>query len=235
MSLKVARNGMLRRALLAVAALALLYGLGRGAVRYVPEFAARVHALGFWGPLMFVFGYAAAVILFVPAVPLTLAAGAIFGLLRGTVYAFTAAVLGSVGAFLVSRYVARRAVERRLAADHRFVAIDRAVGEQGLRITLLLRLSPAFPFTLLNYALGLTGVSLADYTLASIGMVPGTLLYVYTGKVLGEVAAVSGGHAPEHGPAYYALLALGLAATIAVTLKVARIARRALGEAAGEE
>jgi uncharacterized membrane protein YdjX (TVP38/TMEM64 family) len=224
----------LRRVLLALALLSALFLLGRGAGRYVPEFATWVDGLGIWGPAVFVLGYATAVIAFVPAAPLTLVAGAIFGLLRGTLYAFAAAVLGSIGAFLVSRYVARGALERRLAADRRFVAIDRAVGEQGFRIVFLLRLSPAFPFTLLNYALGLTRVTLADYALASFGMIPGTVLYVYYGKLLGEVAAVSGSHLVERGSGYYALLALGLVATLLVTMTVARIARRALREVTQE-
>jgi uncharacterized membrane protein YdjX (TVP38/TMEM64 family) len=225
----------LRRVLLALVLLSALFLLGRGAGRYVPEFAAWVDGLGIWGPAVFVLGYATAVIAFVPAAPLTLGAGAIFGLVRGTLYAFAAAVLGSIGAFLVSRYVARGALERRLAADRRFVAIDRAVGEQGFRIVFLLRLSPAFPFTLLNYALGLTRVTLADYALASFGMIPGTVLYVYYGKLLGEVAAVSGSHSVERGPGYYALLVLGLVATLLVTMTVARIARRALREVTQEK
>lgn len=231
MSRTTPRSRTLRRVLLVLVAGALFYGLGRRAGRALPEFTAWVHDLGIWGPLVFVSAYAAAVVVFVPAAPLTLAAGAIFGLLRGTLYAFTAAVLGSVGAFLVARYLARPAVERRLAGDRRFAAIDRAVGERGLRITFLLRLSPAFPFTLLNYALGLTGVRLVDYAWASIGMVPGTFLYVYYGKVLGEVAVVSSGEAVGGEPAYYVLLGVGLAATLAVAATVTRIARRALREA----
>ena len=94
----------------------------------------------------------------------------------------------------------------------------------------LLRLSPAFPFNLLNYALGLTQVRLSDYLVAMGGIVPGTLLYVYAGKVLGDVAALAGGAAPPRGPGYYAVLGLGLAATVAVTTVVTRTARRALAE-----
>jgi uncharacterized membrane protein YdjX (TVP38/TMEM64 family) len=97
----------------------------------------------------------------------------------------------------------------------------------SLKIVLLLRLSPVFPFNLLNYGLGLTRVRFLDYLLASIGMLPGTLLYVYYGMVAGEVAAAVGGAAVERGPAYWTLLAIGLLATVAVTAVVTRIARRA--------
>jgi uncharacterized membrane protein YdjX (TVP38/TMEM64 family) len=179
-------------------------------------------------------GYAVAVVAFVPASLLTLAAGAIFGLAWGTVYVFVAASVGAAGAFLVARYLARGAVEKRLDGNERFAAVDRAVGEQGRKIVFLLRLSPVFPFNLLNYALGLTRVGFADYLIASIGMLPGTVLYVYSGKLAGDVAAVAGGAGPERGPAETALLVVGLLATLVVTTFVTRIARRALAEATGD-
>lgn len=210
--------------------LALLFLVGRQAGGYVPQFAEWVDSLGVWGPLVFIAGYVVAVVAFVPGSILTLAAGAIFGIGAGVVYVFVAATLGASAAFLVSRYVARGAVEQRLAGNAKFAAIDRAVGEQGRRIVFLLRLSPAFPFTLLNYALGLTRVRLADYVVACVGMLPGTLLYVYYGKLAGDVAALAGGAAPERGAEYYAVLVLGLVATVVVTALVTRTARRALAE-----
>jgi uncharacterized membrane protein YdjX (TVP38/TMEM64 family) len=216
---------------LGVVAIAALALLGRSAGGYVEDFALWIEGLGFWGPAVFVAGYALAVVAFVPASLMTLAAGATFGIVAGTAYVFVAAVVGSSLAFLVSRYFARRAVERRLEGNEKFDAIDRAVGEQGRRIVLLLRLSPVFPFNLLNYALGLTSVRFADYVVASLGMLPGTLLYVYLGSAIGSIAALAAGARPERGPAQYALFAVGLAATAVVTVYVTRIARRALAEA----
>ena len=168
---------LVRSALLVLGLLALLL-LGRAAGRYVPQFAAWVHGSGAWGPVVFMLGYAVATVAFVPGVLLTLAAGAIFGLAAGVMYVFIAATIGAAAAFLVSRYVARGAIERRLASNAKFAAIDRAVGAQGRWIVFLLRLSPVFPFNLLNYALGLTRVRFTDYVVASVGMLPGTLLYV---------------------------------------------------------
>lgn len=205
--------------------------LGRAAGGYVQTFAQWVNGLGAWGPAVFIAGYAVAVVAFVPASLLTIAAGAIFGIGAGVAYVFAAAVLGSSLAFLISRYLARAAIEHRLAGNPKFAAIDRAVGQQGRRIVFLLRLSPAFPFNLLNYALGLTSVRFADYLVASVGMLPGTLLYVYSGKLVGDVAALAGGAAPERGASYYALFGIGLLATAVVTVLVTRIARRALDEA----
>ena len=208
--------------------------LGREAGAWLPRFAAWVDRLGVWGPVVFIAGYVVAVIAFAPGSLLTLAAGAIFGLAHGAVYVFVAATLGASLAFLIARHLARGAIERRLAGNARFAAIDRAVEAEGRRIVFLLRLSPAFPFNLLNYALGLTGVRFVDYLLASVGMIPGTLLYVYYGKLVGDVAALAGGEPVEKGPAYYVVLGLGLLATVGVTALVTRAARRALREATGE-
>jgi uncharacterized membrane protein YdjX (TVP38/TMEM64 family) len=217
-----------------VAALAALYFLGRAAGGYVPRFAEWIDGLGPWGPAAFVLGYAVAVVGFVPGSLLTLAAGAIFGLAEGTALVFVAAVLGSTAAFLLSRTVARDAIARRVEGDPRFAAIDRAIEREGRRIVVLLRLSPVFPFTLLNYALGLTRVRLADYLVASVGMLPGTLLYVYSGKVAGDLATLAGGAAVPRGAGYWTVVALGFAATLIVTILVTRVARRALREAAVE-
>jgi len=212
---------------------ALLY-LGRSAGGYVPVFAEWVEGLGVLGPVVFILGYAIAVVAFIPGSLLTLAAGAIFGLAEGTIYVLIAATLGSTLAFLIARHAARAAIERRLQGDERFAAIDRAVGAEGLKIVFLLRLSPVFPFNLLNYSLGLTQVRLVDYFVASIGMLPGSLLYVYTGKVAGDVAAIAGGQAGEKGAGDWLVLVLGLVATAVVTVFVTRIARRALATATGD-
>jgi uncharacterized membrane protein YdjX (TVP38/TMEM64 family) len=143
---------------------------------------------------------------------------------------FLGATLGSTFSFLVARYLARSAIERRLADRPRFRAIDKAVAQQGLKIIFLVRLSPVFPYNLLNYGLGLTRVRLLDYVLACFGMIPGTFLYVYYGKALGSLVAVAGGTAPERGAGDWVLLGLGLVATVLVRMFVARIARRTLEE-----
>jgi uncharacterized membrane protein YdjX (TVP38/TMEM64 family) len=217
-----------------LAALLGLVWLGREVGSLVPRFGEWVGGLGPWGPAAFVAGYAVAVVVFVPGSLLTLAAGAIFGLLEGTILVLLGATLGSTAAFLLSRTAAREAVARRVEGDRRFAAIDRAIERQGRRIVFLLRLSPIFPFSLLNYALGLTRVRLDDYVVASIGMLPGTLLYVYSGKIAGELATLASGPAVSHRAGYYAVVGLGFAATAIVTVLVTRVARRALAEATGE-
>ena len=211
--------------------LGLLYLLGSTVGEYVPQFAEWVDEQGAWGPAVFIVGYAVLTVAFVSGALLTLTAGAIFGIVEGTLYVFVAATLGASIAFLVARYLARSAVEARIRGDKRFTAIDRAIGAEGRKIVFLLRLVPFLPFILLNYALGLTRVRFVDYLLASVGMLPATVVYVYYGKVLGEVAAIAGGVEIERGPADYAMLAAGLVAAIAVSIIVTRVARRALAEA----
>jgi uncharacterized membrane protein YdjX (TVP38/TMEM64 family) len=221
------------KVLLGVAALGALLALGRYAGGYIPVFQQWVEGLGAFGPIAFILGYAVAVIAFIPGSALTLAAGTIFGVGKGTALVFVAALLGSTGAFLVARHLARAAIEKRIAGDARFAAIDQAIGTQGRKIVFLLRLSPIFPFNLLNYGLGLTRVRLVDYLLAGVGMLPGSLLYVYLGSAAGEALAAAGG-ARVRTPAEWGLFAVGLLATLVVTVYVTRIARGALRNATGQ-
>jgi uncharacterized membrane protein YdjX (TVP38/TMEM64 family) len=220
----------LRYGAIALAALGLFWLGGKVAGAYLPAFRDWVGDLGVWGPVVFMLGYAGATVALVPGSILTLGAGAIFGLLDGTLYVFVAASFGASAAFLIGRYLARGAVEGRLAGNERFAAVDRAVGLAGRRIVFLLRLSPVFPFTYLNYALGLTRVRFVDYLIGCVGMLPGTLLYVYLGKVAADAAALAGGAADEGGALTIAFWIFGLLVTAGVTLYVTRIARRALAE-----
>lgn len=218
------------RILLGLLAAALLLVAGGRLAGLVPAFAAWMAGLGAWGAVAFVLGYALACVAVVPASLLTLAAGAVFGLGRGVALVTAGALLGAASAFLLARYAVRGAVERRLAGNPRLAAVDRAVATDGRRIVFLLRLSPAVPFSALNYALGATRLSFADYMLGSLGILPGTVLYVYYGTVAGTIAAAAGGTATRS-PAEYVLLGVGLLATIGATYLITRAARRALAAA----
>lgn len=185
-----------------------------------------IASLGPWGPVLFVVAYVLSTVLFIPGSVLTLGAGAVFGVVWGSVYVSIGANLGAAAAFLVGRYFARAWVAKKIAGNATFAAIDGAVATEGWKIVVLTRLSPVFPFTLLNYAFGLTQVRFRDYVLASwIGMVPGTVMYVYIGSL-----AQAG--ARERSPAEWALYGVGLVATILVTVLITRVARRALAQRA---
>jgi uncharacterized membrane protein YdjX (TVP38/TMEM64 family) len=172
--------------------------------------------------------YVVATVCFLPGVPLTLAAGAIFGVAAGTALVSVGSTLGATAAFLVGRTVARDWVGHRIAAWPRFRAVDRAVAARGFWVVLLLRLSPVLPFFLLNYAFGITAVKLREYALGSwLGMLPATLAYVYAGSVAANLGQALAGKV-QLGATGWALLGLGLVATVAVTVLVTRLARRHL-------
>jgi uncharacterized membrane protein YdjX (TVP38/TMEM64 family) len=189
-----------------------------------------IASLGPWGPVIFVLVYVAATVLFLPGSILTLGAGALFGVVKGSIVVSISATLGATAAFLVGRYLARDWVTRKIEGNPRFKAIDEAVAHEGWKIVGLTRLSPVFPFNLLNYAFGLTRVSLRDYFFASwIGMMPGTVMYVYLGSLAGDLAAVGAGLGGRT-PAQWALYVVGLLATVTVTVYVTRLARAALAK-----
>lgn len=222
------------RVLFGLVAIIALVALGRTFGVFLDRFVTWVDGLGALGPIVFILGYIGATVAFIPGSVLTLAAGAIFGLGEGVLYVMTGATLGSSVAFLLARYVAREAVEQRIAGNAKFAAVDRAVGREGWKIVVLLRLSPVFPYNLLNYGLGLTKVRFRDYVLASIGMLPGSFLYTYSGFLVGDVIRLAGDAGPERGPLYYAVVVVGLLATIAVTAVVTKTARQAITEATAE-
>jgi len=182
--------------------------------------------LGSWGPVIFVGLYVVATVLFIPGSVLTLGAGAVFGVVLGSLCVSISATLGATAAFLVGRYLARDAIARKIERNPKFATIDRAVADEGWKIVLLTRLSPVFPFTLLNYAFGLTRVKLSHYVLASwIGMMPGTVMYVY----LGSLVNVGAGHR-QRTTGEWVLYGVGLLATVTVTVFVTRLARQALAK-----
>lgn len=211
-----------------VAAGLLLWWTGRSLAPRVLGTVAHIQNLGSAAPVAFILIYAFAVVALIPASLLTIAGGAVFGLIRGVIYALIGATLGSTAAFLLGRYVARRFVARRLEAMPRFQAIEQAVSARGRRIVFLLRLSPVIPFNFLNYALGLTTISVWDFMIASLGTIPGAFVYAYAGKVTGEALAFSGQAQVPKDASYYTLLVAGLVATVVATTVVSRTARRAL-------
>jgi uncharacterized membrane protein YdjX (TVP38/TMEM64 family) len=172
-----------------------------------------------------------AAVCLVPGSILTVGAGVAYGLVWGTVIASIGGVAAATAAFLVSRTFGRGRVVRWAAADPRVAALDAAIGDHGLRLVILVRLSPLIPFNVLNYALGLTRVGLRDYALGSfVGMLPVTVLYVYIGSLAGPLAALARSTG-RGGPLGHAVSAIGLAATLAATWYVTRLARRALDRA----
>lgn len=189
-----------------------------------------IEGLGVGGGLAFILLYVIATVAFLPGSILTLGGGVVFGVGLGSIYVFIGATIGAIAAFLVGRYLARGWVSQKIAGNQKFAAIDRAVAREGFKIVLLTRLSPIFPFNLLNYAFGVTGVSLKDYGLGSIGMLPGTVMYVYIGSLAGDLARIGTDGQPTNPTVQWAIRIIGFVATVAVTVYVTRVARKALAE-----
>jgi uncharacterized membrane protein YdjX (TVP38/TMEM64 family) len=193
-----------------------------------------VESLGAVGAIAFIGIYIVATVAFIPGLLLTLGAGLLFGVVWGSVYVFVASTAGAILAFWIGRYLLRNWVSKKIADNVKFQAIDNAVGRSGFKIVLLTRLSPAFPFNLLNYAYGVTGVSLRDYSLASIGMIPATILYVYIGSLAGSIATLGTNTKVSDPKIQLAAQVLGLVATIVVTVYITRLAQKALAETIAE-
>jgi uncharacterized membrane protein YdjX (TVP38/TMEM64 family) len=189
-----------------------------------------VQGIGAWGAVLFAAAYVPAAVLFVPGSLLTLGAGFVFGLLKGTAIVSLGSTAGAAAAFLVARSFAHDWVARRMTSRPKLAAIGRSVETEAFKVVLLTRLSPVLPFNLLNYAFGLTAVPFRTYVLASwIGMLPGTITYVYLGSAAKSLAALLSGETPRSA-GQQVLFALGLAATVTVAIVVTRTARRALSE-----
>ena len=195
---------------------------------YLRDVLEWVRDRGTAGVLIFGAVYITATVFFIPGSILTLGAGFIYGVVWGSIYVSVASTLGATAAFVVGRYFARDWIAAKVAGNKRFAAIDDAVGDEGWKIVGLTRLSPIFPFNLLNYAYGLTKVPLRDYFFASwIGMMPGTVMYVYIGSLAGDLATLGAGERART-TGEWVLYGVGLLATVAVTIFVTRLARRAL-------
>jgi len=178
----------------------------------------RIGQLGHWGPVLFILLFIIACVALVPGSVLTIGGGTLFGVVQGSIYVSIAATLGATAAFLVGRYLARDWVTRKIGAHPTFAAIDQAVAEEGWRIVFLTRLCPIFPFFLMNYAYGLTRVSLRHYILATwIGIIPGSTLFVYIGS-LARVGEQTG----SMGWAWRGFVLITGVLTIAYITKVAR-------------
>jgi len=182
------------------------------------------------GALAFVPLYALWVTLLLPGVWASMVAGALYGTLWGSVLVFVGACLGAEAAFLLGRHWLRDWSRRRLDRFPRLAAVERAVSREGLKLVLLTRLSPAFPFSLLNLAYGLSDVSLRDYTLGLIGILPGTILFCSLGALAGDVARFGTVLSGQADPATWGLRVIGILATIAVVWIVGRQAQKALAD-----
>ena len=193
-----------------------------------------IHDFGPWGWAMFIGLYALCCLLFVPGSLLTIAGGAVYGFLGGSALVLAGNGLGSVLCLLVTRYFLRDWVARKIAASPRMRAVEKAVKNNDWKLVFLTRLSPVMPFSLINYSLGVTSISAWRFLLATeLGAVPATLVYVYTGTLIGSLARI-GPDLRQHRPLEYLVQGAGLVVAIGVTIYVTRLASHALKAQMGQ-
>ena len=138
-----------------------------------------IASYGIWGPIIYLTVWSLAPALFLPGLPITLAGGVLFGPFWGVVYTGFGATVGASLAFLTARYLARDWVGSKLRGT-KLAALDDKVARHGWKIVAFTRLIPVFPYFLLNYAFGLTRISLAAYAVATFfAMLPWTIAFVY--------------------------------------------------------
>ena len=183
---------------------------------WITGIVSQLSTLGPWGPVLFVLLYIVASLTMAPAFILTFAAGAVWGLWWGSLYVYIGAVLGASAVHFLAGRLVRTRVTQWLDREPRVAAVRRAVAGQGVWIMFLLRLSPLIPAQKTNP------------NMPTMGMWTTIIMYVYYGKVAGDVAALATGVAPQRGPEYYAMLVVGLVATVVATTMVARAAKRAM-------
>ena len=180
------------------------------------------------GAALFVPLYAIWVTFLLPGVWASMLAGALYGTWLGSFLVFIGACLGAEAAFVLGRTFLRDWAQRRMQELPKLQAVQKAVSREGLKLILLTRLSPAFPFSLLNFVYGLSEVSVRDYTIGLIGILPGTILFCGLGSIAGDLARFGDvlSDNTDVGPSIIRLT--GLIATLAVVWLVSRAARRAL-------
>nr|ADE75858.1 unknown [Picea sitchensis] len=187
--------------------------------------------LGHWGPLVLALAYIPLTVLAVPASILTLGGGYLFGLPVGFVADSVGSTAGATAAFLLGKMVGRTYVVSKLKNYPKFEAVAIAIQRSGFKITLLLRLAPLLPFTILNYLLSLTPISIGEYILASwLGMVPITLALVYVGTTIKDLSDVTHGW-KDISLAHWILLTVGFVSTVVLMVLVDRVARKSLNDA----
>ncbi|HEX9406229.1 MAG TPA: VTT domain-containing protein [Thermoanaerobaculia bacterium] len=191
------------------------------------QFIDYVRGLGALGYVVYTLGYAI-VGLFVPASVLTIGAGALFGIVGGSIVVAIGATLAATLAFLLARTVLRKRIERMVARNPKFVAVDRAIAREGAKIVVLVRLAAVFPFLFVNYAFGLTGIGTLRYIAATfLGILPGTIAFVYIGA--------AGAAAATQSKTKTIFTIVGAVIALAVSIYVGRIAHRAIQRAGIDE
>lgn len=193
------------------------------------ELVAWVRELGWWGWAglgIAIFSTCLAAV--VPATPLVVAAGALFGLWGGIALVTCATFSSAAFAFISSRFLFRDSITQLLSRQLAIDRLQRQIAFHGWKAVFIVRLSPVFPFGLVSYAFGLTGISLRHFMIGNTGSLPNMFVYTYSGSLAGELVLAGLGTSASQPPYYWLILALGLIATITIVVFLGRHARTTL-------
>jgi len=150
----------------------------------INELKAYIDSFGMLAPVVFIALFAAATVLFVPGLPVTVLSGILFGAFWGTIYVVIGSTIGVSAAFLIGRYIGRDFVRTIAGKNEKMARLDSCIKEQGDTILIISRLVPVFPFNLQNYAYGITDIRFSTYFWYSlIFMIPGTFIYTSFGAL----------------------------------------------------
>jgi len=197
--------------------------------RWISSVVELLRGAGIGGAVLYVVLYTPGALLFVPAALFTFAGGYAYGALVGALIAIPGVALSATAVFWLTRTVLRRPVEQWLRTDPRFTVLDQLLTRFGAKAVILLRFSPISPFSILNFAFGLTGMKTAHYLLASaIGAIPGAAFYAQLGALAPHLNDLSSGRLPAGGRAQTVFLCVGLCITVGVAVWLGRMAREAL-------
>ena len=182
------------------------------------------------GVVVFIPVYALWVTLLLPGIWASMVAGLLYGTWSGSLIVFIGACLGAEATFLLGRHWLRDWTRARLERFPKLQAIEKAVSREGLKLVMLTRLSPAFPFSLLNLAYGLSDVKWRDYSLGLIAILPGTVLFCALGSLAGDAARFGEVLAGETSAGAWILRIIGVLATLAAVWLAGRAARQGLAD-----
>ena len=191
---------------------------------------------GYWKELgprgLWMYGalYVGATVFLVPCSPFILAAGFLFGVVKGSILMSAASTASATISFLFARFVARDWAARKLARFKVLAAFDQALQQNGFKVVVLMWLQPVFiPFVYLNLGLGVTQVRLRDFILGTwVGMLPGIILYVYVGSLVRDVSELSLMKLSKLGQTHSLMLWLGFVATVLLVTLLTRLAKQSL-------
>ena len=182
------------------------------------------------GVLSFIFLYAVWVTCLLPGLWLSMFSGAVFGSFYGSIVVFLGAFLGAEITFLLGRKFLRNWTQNLISKFPKFQSVEKAISKEGLRLVFLTRLSPAFPFSLLNLFYGLSEVSIRDFSIGMIAILPGTILYCSLGAFAGNISNFDKVLSNREGLGSLVISLTGLIATFAVVWFISKAARKAIQE-----